>query len=75
MSDEQLPTISWEEAVRVFEKDGWSYTRHNSNHFIMKKPGMRFHLSVPKHRSLKKGTLRKLIRVADMSVQRFVSLL
>lgn len=35
----------------------------------------RYNLSVPNHRRLKKGTLRSLIRKADLTIAEFIQLL
>lgn len=45
------------------------------SHMILLKPGSLVSLSVPDHRELAKGTLRKLIRAAGLTVERFVELL
>ncbi len=42
---------------------------------IMTKPGMRNNLSIPDHRELDRGALRKLISNAEMTVEQFVELL
>ena len=42
---------------------------------VMVKPGVSVALSVPDHRELKRGTLRGLIRKAEMDVPGFLALL
>jgi hypothetical protein len=39
------------------------------------KAGVRYNLSVPNHRQLKKGTLHSLIRKAGLTVAEFIRLL
>jgi len=41
----------------------------------MVKPGVRANLSIPQHRELSVGTLRALIRNAEMTVEAFIALL
>jgi predicted RNA binding protein YcfA (HicA-like mRNA interferase family) len=41
----------------------------------MRKPGSRFTLSIPQHKELAIGTLRSLIRSAEMTVDEFLELL
>ena len=41
----------------------------------MTKPGIRANLSIPQHKELSVGTLRALIRNADMTVDEFLELL
>lgn len=71
----RLPSISWRDAVRAFEKVGWQHDRTRSSHYIMVKPGEPGLLSVPMHDPIKRGTLRKLIRDAGLTVDQFVNLL
>ncbi len=61
----QLPVLSGREAVRVFESLGWQFARQASSHIILVKPGHIATLSVPDHREVARGTLRKLIRIAE----------
>lgn len=68
----KLPVCKGKVAVRAFEKHGWSLARYIDDHFILKKQGERFLLSVPDHNPVKKGTLRRLIRDAGLSVGDFV---
>ena len=71
----RLPMISGMKAVKTFSKDGWFMARQTGSHVIMVKSGRVVTLSVPKHRELDRGTLRKLIRLAGLSVGEFVELL
>ena len=76
MSD--LPAITGAEAVAAFKKAGFVLARiSKSSHHILKKPGFPYLLTVPVHRgkTLKPGTLRSLIRVAELTVEQFVELL
>ncbi len=69
-----LPSdISGLDAVKAFRKAGWTIARFGP-HIIMEKEGMRSILSVPNHKILARGTLRSLIRHANMSVEEFVDL-
>lgn len=42
---------------------------------ILSKPGYLASLSVPDHKELAKGTLRRLLRSAGMTPERFIDLL
>lgn len=70
-----LPVISGEAALRAFERAGWIRARQKGSHVSLTKPGVRVNLSVPLHKELDRGTLRKLIRLAGLSVDDFVALL
>ncbi|MBI4581497.1 MAG: type II toxin-antitoxin system HicA family toxin [Planctomycetes bacterium] len=72
----KLPAISAREAIRAFEKIGYMVDHQTGSHVILRRaqaPHRR--LSVPNHRELAKGTLRKLVREAGLSVEEFTSLL
>ena len=68
----ELPVVSGKEARRVFERAGWEFRRQHGSHMILVKRGSLVSLSVPDHRELAPGTLRKLIRLAGMTVDDFV---
>jgi predicted RNA binding protein YcfA (HicA-like mRNA interferase family) len=70
----ELPSTNWQDAVKAFEKAGWQHDRTKGSHYIMTRPGQPGLLSVPMHRPIKKGTLRKLIREAGLTVEEFVEL-
>ncbi len=71
----ELPVVSGREALKVFVKLGWSFVRQKGSHMILTKSGSWASLSVPDHRELDRGTLRKLIRQAGSTVDEFVRLL
>ena len=72
-----LPSINGHEAVDAFSKIGFVVVRVEGSHHVMKKPGHKYLLSVPIHgsKSVKRGTLRGLIRASGISVEEFVALL
>jgi predicted RNA binding protein YcfA (HicA-like mRNA interferase family) len=70
-----LPSVHWRDAVRAFGKAGWQHDRTHSSHHIMIRVGRPGLLSVPMHNPIKKGTLRKLIREAGLTVEEFINLL
>lgn len=70
-----LPVISGAEAVRAFERAGWRRDRQRGSHVVLVKSGHISSLSVPQHRELAPGTLRSLIRAAQMNVDDFARLL
>ena len=71
----KLPVISGIKAVKVFNKDGWFVARQTGSHIIMVKTGSEVTLSVPNHRELDRGTLKKLIKLTGLTVDEFVALL
>lgn len=71
----QLGNISGKEAVKAFERAGWIVRGQVGSHVMMSKAEIRANLSIPQHKELSVGTLRKLIRVAGLSVDEFLQLL
>ena len=68
-----IPTLSGREVARVFESLGWSVARHRGSHIIMTKEQENVTLSIPDHREVAKGTLRSLIRSANLTVDEFLA--
>ncbi len=66
-----LPTLSGKEVVKIFETLGWEVSRQRGSHIIMTKEGAIVTLSVPNHREVARGTLRSLIRSANLTVEEF----
>ena len=59
------------EAVRKFQRAGWTAIRQKGSHVMMTKPGYQWTLSIPQHRELGPGLLRKLIRQAGHTIEEF----
>jgi predicted RNA binding protein YcfA (HicA-like mRNA interferase family) len=66
-----LPVLSGSDAVKVFQRFGWSVARQSSSHIIMTKEGEIASLSIPNHKEVARGTLRSLIRSANLTVDEF----
>ncbi len=70
-----LPVVSGRDAVKAFAAFGWSVARQSSRHIIMVHPDHPVTLSIPNHKEVAKGTLRSLIRSANLTVAQFVNAL
>lgn len=71
----KLPIISGIEAIKVFSKAGWTPHRQVGSHVVLRKEGSKVTLSIPKHKELKPGLLRHLIKAAGLTVDDFEKLL
>ena len=71
----KLGNISGKEAVKAFQKAGWQKVGQVGSHLVMTKSGLRVNLSIPQHKELASGTLRALIRNAELSIDDFIELL
>ena len=71
----KLGNISGKEAAKAFAKAGWETAGQVGSHLVMTKAGVRANLSIPQHKELSVGTLRTLIRAAELSVDEFLQFL
>ncbi len=71
----KLANISGAKAVKAFIKAGWIKVGQVGSHVVLTKIGVRVNLSIPKHKELSIGTLRKLIRVAGLTIDEFIGYL
>lgn len=69
----KLPIISGRKLVTIFEEFGWSVIRQRGSHIIMIKKGEIVTLSIPDHNEVAKGTLRSLLRSADISIEEYIN--
>jgi predicted RNA binding protein YcfA (HicA-like mRNA interferase family) len=70
----KLPEVSSAECVRALEKAGF-YVARQGKHITMRRDNPRLRVTIPNHRTIKKGTLRSIIRQAGLTVDEFVALL
>ena len=68
-----LPVQSGREVAQTFEALGWQIARQRGSHIILVKPGHPATLSVPDHKEVARGTLRALIRRANLTVEEFLA--
>lgn len=71
----KLPIISGIEAIKAFSRFGWTPHRQIGSHVVLRKEGSKVTLSVPKHKELKPGLLRDLIKAAGLTVEQFGKML
>jgi predicted RNA binding protein YcfA (HicA-like mRNA interferase family) len=62
----KTPIISRFETVKRLSKHGWKPVRQTGSHVIMVKEGCEETLSIPQHKTLKKGLLNKILKDAKI---------
>ena len=67
----RLKLCSGGEAVRKFQKAGWSIDRQKGSHVMLVKANYPYTLSVPQHKELGVGILKKLIKQAGLDIKEF----
>ena len=70
----RLPMISGDEFVRAVRKIGYELDHTTGSHMILRHPS-RKRLTVPRHRELGRGILRRLIDEAGLSREEFLALI
>ena len=75
----RLPRITGKELVKALQKEGFEITRQKGSHVQMTKyiDGEKLTLPVPVHagKIVKQGTLKGILRKANISVERLEGLL
>lgn len=63
-----LPVVPGAQLIRALERVGWESVRQRGSHVRLRHPERRTFLVVPLHKELKRGTLRGILRDADLTV-------
>ena len=73
----KLPPISGDKAVKCFKKLGYVIVRQEGSHIRLRQAAdpTRPPLTVPRHPTLGKGLLRKLMRDAEVNLEQLIDLL
>lgn len=71
----QLPVISGRECVAALERAGFTVRRQVGSHIVMRRDDPFAQTVVPDHRTLDRGTLRAILRLAGLSVEELLRLL
>ena len=71
----KLPRISGQECVKALKKADYYFKRQHGSHIILRRDDPFSQLVVPDHKELDRGTLRAIIRQADLGVGEFIKLL
>jgi predicted RNA binding protein YcfA (HicA-like mRNA interferase family) len=74
--DERLPAVRASEVIRVLEKVGFIRIRQSGSHATYRHPDGRWTIvSVHPVKVIPRGTLRKILRDANLTAQEFKALL
>ena len=71
----KLPVLSGKELCKILNKKGYEIDRQTGSHMILRKhtlPHRR--LTIPNHKEIAKGTLRKIIRDSGLTLEEFLEL-
>jgi predicted RNA binding protein YcfA (HicA-like mRNA interferase family) len=71
----KLSPVSARECLRVLQRVGFVVDRQVGSHITLIRENPPGRVTVPNHRELKVGMLRKIIRDANLTVEEFLELL
>ena len=71
----KLPVISARECIAALGRGGFTIRRQTGSHVVVQRDEPYAITVVPNHKTLKPGTLRKIIRDAGLTVEEFIALL
>ena len=71
----KLPCLSGKETVTILEKAGFKVVRRRGSHVVMKKetPSGVIGCVIPLHKELATGTLRGILKQAQLSPEEFIT--
>jgi len=71
---ERLRLVSGRETVTKLQRAGWTLVRRRGSHMMLTHPDYRWTLSVPDHREIGPGLLKKIVKQAGLTPESFNSL-
>ena len=63
----RLPIVTWEQVTKALERAGFVFDRQRGSHLVYFHPESNRMVVVPKHHEIKTGTLREILREAELS--------
>jgi len=71
----KLPVINGRDCVAALQRAGFVIRRQTGSHIIMRHDEPFIQVTVPNHRTLKRGMLARIIKDAGLTVEEFLELL
>jgi len=71
----QLPSLTWQQVVRTLERAGFVFDRQRGSHMVYHHLETNRTVVVPRHREIKTGTMREILREANLTREEFLKLL
>jgi len=68
----KLPDLSPQRVIRVLGRFGWAVRREGKRHTLLEHTEKRNLVTIPRHRRLKRGTLKAILREAEISIPEFL---
>lgn len=71
----KLPVVSARECIDALTKVGFSVSRQRGSHITLHRDDPPARVTIPNHRELKRGMLKRILRDATLTTQEFIDLL
>jgi len=71
----RLPSLNWQRVTAVLERAGFIFDRQKGSHMVYYHPETNRTVVIPGHREIKTGTIREILREANLSRDEFRKLL
>ena len=71
----KLPQVSGSDVVRALQKLGFTVRRQHGSHIIMRRDDPFAQTVVPNHKQIDRGTLRAILRQAEITAEELIKLL
>ena len=71
----QIVAVPYQQLIKVFERDGFSFARQTGDHLIYTKPGVNRPLVIPTYKAVPVFIIKNLIRTSGISRERYFELL
>ena len=71
----KLPVVSGRECVAALQKIGFTITAQKGSHINMRRDNPFGKTVIPNHKEIKKGTLKAILKDANLTVDEFIDLL
>lgn len=71
----ELPQLSGKELVRALERLGFAVRRQQGSHIIMRRADPFAQTAVPNHKLIDRGTLRAILRQANLTADELQAVL
>jgi predicted RNA binding protein YcfA (HicA-like mRNA interferase family) len=73
----KVPSLSYREIIRALRRDGWVVVRQRGSHLRLQKnlPDRTLKIIVPAHLPVKRTTLARILKQAEIELDHFLELL
>lgn len=73
----KVPSLNYNQVVRALRRDGWVIVRQKGSHIRLQKtlPDKTLKIIIPAHSPIKRSTLAHILKQADISVEKLMTLL